>query len=369
MSTPEEPIPPVARSERRRSLGRALERFKTVLKRRSSSNKSMPPAATGSPMPQASETAPPLVTPAAPMISEPESQMPAIETSMPAPEPLLEIDTDDDGPPAVHEEPLLPMISSSTGITEEKAKVLFERYGLSYQPHKHLSPEPPSKMRRVERPIRIRIHWTCHECKASFASDRTCVSCGHRRCNDCTREPPKKVKEMLENTRQTQIADAGALPADPSIAAPEQSLTGVLLADTPSAPLETDPEAGSGDAIPAIFEYTLQLRPKGGMEMLHRPKAQLAGRVCHECNMQFLPASSADCPTCGHTKCSRCPRAPPKRDKSDLHPPTAPTVERVYRKPRQRVRYTCDQCQSVFVDRDRCRDCGHERCKTCVRNP
>jgi len=44
-------------------------------------------------------------------------------------------------------------------------------------------------------------------------------------------------------------------------------------------------------------------------------------------------------------------------------------VQRVYRKPRQKVRYTCDQCQGTFLNRHHCHVCGHERCKGCARNP
>ncbi|KAK3110418.1 hypothetical protein LTR53_015313, partial [Teratosphaeriaceae sp. CCFEE 6253] len=53
----------------------------------------------------------------------------------------------------------------------------------------------------------------------------------------------------------------------------------------------------------------------------------------------------------------------------DDDPPTSLEVQRVYRKPRQCVRYTCDQCQTTFLDRRSCHSCGHERCRGCSRNP
>ncbi|KAF2483177.1 hypothetical protein BDY17DRAFT_296956 [Neohortaea acidophila] len=46
-------------------------------------------------------------------------------------------------------------------------------------------------------------------------------------------------------------------------------------------------------------------------------------------------------------------------------------LERVYRRPRQRIRWTCDRCQTTTAasKTKRCAVCGHERCEDCVRSP
>ncbi|CAD0095239.1 unnamed protein product [Aureobasidium vineae] len=45
-------------------------------------------------------------------------------------------------------------------------------------------------------------------------------------------------------------------------------------------------------------------------------------------------------------------------------------VQRVYRKPRQRVRYTCHECSTPFRSHARmCDKCAHERCLDCRDTP
>lgn len=46
-----------------------------------------------------------------------------------------------------------------------------------------------------------------------------------------------------------------------------------------------------------------------------------------------------------------------------------PTVERVEKKPRMRVRWTCHECQSTFGRDKHCPNCTHSRCRECIRYP
>ena len=286
-----------------------------------------------------------------------------------------------------------PLLSSNlglrTGLSDDKAKVLFERYGLKYQAGKPAA-ETPSRLRRVEKPIRIRIHWRCHECRVAFGQDRTCASCGHRKCTECIREPPKRIVQLLDNTRESRdVVEAGPSIHRPSTnsrvqAGPTQEVASASVEaedDAPTglsvAPLEKDDHEERDIAEPATFLYSFEARTQAGpgTRLVHRPKAQLVRRVCHECNTNILPANREDCQKCGHTRCTLCPRYPHKAGKyaqgSPGDPPARPvaTVERVYRKPRQRIRWTCDQCQSPFSERDRCGKCDHERCDHCIRSP
>lgn len=43
--------------------------------------------------------------------------------------------------------------------------------------------------------------------------------------------------------------------------------------------------------------------------------------------------------------------------------------ERVEKKPRMRVRYTCHECNKTFGRDKTCSQCGHSRCNTCIRYP
>ncbi|MCJ1378487.1 hypothetical protein MMC17_001586 [Xylographa soralifera] len=61
---------------------------------------------------------------------------------------------------------------------------------------------------RTLRPIRTRIRYQCHECKKMFLEhEKVCGSCKHGRCEQCLRQPPKKMKpepapEVLRSVEQ-----------------------------------------------------------------------------------------------------------------------------------------------------------------------
>lgn len=46
----------------------------------------------------------------------------------------------------------------------------------------------------VKRPIRQRVHRTCHRCQTAFGSEKVCSKCEHNRCKKCPRDPVKKNK-------------------------------------------------------------------------------------------------------------------------------------------------------------------------------
>jgi hypothetical protein len=45
------------------------------------------------------------------------------------------------------------------------------------------------------------------------------------------------------------------------------------------------------------------------------------------------------------------------------------SMQRVYKKPRQKVRWTCEICQTAFTTSHTCRTCEHRKCTSCTRNP
>ncbi|KAL1304516.1 hypothetical protein AAFC00_003503 [Neodothiora populina] len=45
------------------------------------------------------------------------------------------------------------------------------------------------------------------------------------------------------------------------------------------------------------------------------------------------------------------------------------TLQRVYRKPRQRIRYMCHTCNVPLLQSQNCDKCGHHRCPQCIRRP
>lgn len=382
------------RGERRRSFARALDKFKAAIKRRGSS-KDVPTVATEStsqssakPTETAEDTS--TTTP----IDAADESKPIVDSSAFQPstvdlsKPLI---ADDGLSSDSIDEPLLPMVTSrDNGFNSDKARVLFEKYGLKYAPREHSSEEPPNKVRRVERAVRIRVHWTCHECSGHFGRDKTCISCGHRRCEECSRAPAQRVRELLETARQMrqhediQVAVASrTTPAEPLAAGEtvDKSATETPPETASTATLEKDDHTDEDeDGIPAQYKYVKSARPRSGEDLILRPKTQIIRRSCHKCETPFIPANKTDCDKCAHVRCTLCPRYPAKVAKwprgspgdekpSEEEKRMIPAVQRVYKKPRQRVRYSCDHCQTMFADRDRCRSCGHERCKDCTRYP
>ncbi|KAI9865244.1 MAG: hypothetical protein M1824_003396 [Vezdaea acicularis] len=57
-----------------------------------------------------------------------------------------------------------------------------------------VEPAPPRQLqeRVLRKPVR-RVKWVCHACEKYFVDgEKTCGACGHGRCGDCKRYPPKK---------------------------------------------------------------------------------------------------------------------------------------------------------------------------------
>jgi len=360
---------------RRGSWGRALERVRNALHRRRTSSNAVPTLATTSEVaaadsaePATAETNPSNVelpqtieTPTTPVAALTDSHLEADDKAD---------DMDD------NEELLTPMFSSRLGINEEKAQAFYEGYGMKYQTRTtatEAEADSPNKCRRVERPIRMRIHWTCHECFTPFGRDRTCAECGHRRCQSCARSPGKRVKAIMDEgkLREEQEASRKQILAavTPSPAVKGERSTMEPPRSTATAPIEQD-LASDNDLDVSQFEYTIQQRPRSGTVLAMRPKAILIRPFCHECQTPFRSNSTLDCEKCSHVRCPACPRRPVDTPGEQPFIPTmVATVQRVHRKPRQRVRWTCDKCDAIFTDGNRCRSCDHRRCEGCVRSP
>ena len=371
------------------SIVRALERFKTVIRRRGARKRAQSEdevvLAALAAREEATATATAAVEKASnakvPMVVESQSLVTTeIEATKDETTPGIEVDDvnqDDDIP-------IFPVDNGPyrIGISEEKAKLLFDRYGLTYQPRP--AQEPPSKVRRVEKSIRLRMHWSCHECNSVFASERTCASCGHRRCQQCTRTPPQRVRQVSDHVQRLKEADEAqdailATTSEPiPIASRNDAVASTSATDSctrPSPGLKADSNRTTVTSDPSSFLFTFQSSRHGGLQMVHESRATLVERTCHECLTPMLPAGRPDCQACGHIRCNRCTRGVHKSRNlnyaiaGNSKAKAAPVLERVYKKPRQRIRWTCDQCQEPFRERDRCSACNHDRCEDCIRDP
>jgi hypothetical protein len=239
---------------------------------------------------------------------------------------------------------------------QERARALFAKYGLTLEAHEWLTTGAANtNVQRVERPIRMRVHRSCHRCKTQFGADRVCVSCQHRRCQKCPRYPAKKDKTKAKETDATAKTAAAGVVAPVAVAARKK-------------------------------QHVMTTRD--GRERTHTPIKQRVRRTCHRCNALFNPPTRTDCESCQHVRCVKCPRDPVKSKKyPNGYPGDAPASEddetakpkdykrpeRTWKKPRRRVRWTCENCSSLFREGTRtCQGCGHERgvegC-VCTREP
>jgi hypothetical protein len=103
---------------------------------------------------------------------------------------------------------------------------------------------------------------------------------------------------------------------------------------------------------------------------------QRASRICYICQETFSPIETQSCANCGHLRCPKCFREP-AHPYSEATLPDGPSnqlasssqnPDRVYRVPRQRIRWICDQCETDFEpDSTVCSACLHDRCNNCTR--
>lgn len=229
-----------------------------------------------------------------------------------------------------------------SALQQERARALFAKYGLTLETHEWIStPAEPIHVQRVEKPIRMRVHRSCHHCNTTFGADKICSKCEHKRCKKCPRYPKKKT------------------------------------------PGDKGKEKEKDRPVPPKKKKLLTITTKSGGELAYQPAKQRVRRSCHKCEAQFVPPTATVCEQCQHVRCVRCPRDPAKLSKwpngypGDADADSEGELERaldqarrIWRKPRTRVRWECEECHSLFVeDSPQCPGCGHARCVNCVRKP
>jgi hypothetical protein len=357
-------VPSHPQHGRRASIKDALKRFRTVLRRGSSQKDETTAPAVATPV-SAPEASKPSATEEVPEGALPEVDHPVAGSSADfatgnsyvvpvysavscfayldsrvGPE-LLEVDSTGPGLDAAAPSAVMYIRSASS---RERAKSLFAKYGLDLEglqwPPSAGGEDPASvtERPRVEKKVRQRVRVQCSACSAVFGPSRICPKCSHVKCKECIRSPARKPNPRSETKGKTRATSTEQLsdPTEPSVAQPGLD------------------------------------QPRGYV------RHERFVRSCHKCTTPFAPNSAQICPTCGHLRCSKCTKdlAVPVNWPKDMvitldapdgvHPPR----QRVYRKPRTRVRWHCHECRSLFYEGERdCRGCQHERCEKCVRSP
>ncbi|KAF8855308.1 hypothetical protein BDZ45DRAFT_746571 [Acephala macrosclerotiorum] len=305
MSTPAQSGPEAA--GKKKGL---LSRMKTVLKRSDGSKRlfSSKPSAAG------------------PSTSEPAETQPA-----PVVEPVIDI-------------PVGATKVMRSQIDADRARKLGERFAVTIEP---LPTGPDRATYRIEKPIRMRIHRTCHRCNTTFGNNKVCAQCQHTRCKNCPRYPPKKVEKKGKEVVELKVVD-----------------------------IEPDTYYGLREQV-----ILTKPNPKPNAQPLVRKKPmQRVRRTCHECSAMF-PSGVKTCTGCQHVRCADCPRDPAKKKKyPDGYPGDAPSsnIDRP-------VKYNCHKCYKTFPpvphpdsaegiaakekEPLECVRCKHPMCSDCPRAP
>jgi len=333
----------------------------------------------------------------------------------------LVVDDGEDG--GFYEYPADALSSIRSRRASDWNKARSEKYGSGRGRDDGTRPEGGN---RVEKAIRIRIRWSCHECHTSFTGRKTCANCGHRRCSECAKKPAGPVKDAVAGTQLAEDIDrkidsanedddsiampvttdgptrtaaglppsSGKEPLDPTVAkeikadddaggeTAESRFEGDTDEDVPEmdlqGTLEQEKVDEDGDIEVTQYECTMQTRPTAGFHVILRPKHKYLRTACHECKTAFTPASKRKCLSCNHDRCDQCSRhtAKPEQREEETTDGNAPaeqrmsgTVDRVYRKTRLRVKWRCHECQASFVRTTKCANCGHTKCDRCTRTP
>ncbi|KAF2230115.1 hypothetical protein EV356DRAFT_454534, partial [Viridothelium virens] len=221
----------------------------------------------------------------------------------------------------------------------DRVQHLFTKYGIEIDPEDIVTTRPQEFPERVHKPIRMRVHRSCHKCKTTFGPDKACVSCHHRRCTKCPRYPAKKAKKQT------------------------------LSAATGSGGKKDNQDPPGAAAVRRSKKEDINDR---------KPIRPPVDRYCHRCDTHFDPPNQSACATCGHKRCTRCIPEPPKSKRwPDAYAPeelneglSRPVpADRVYRRAKVRVKVYCDRCGGcISTTADTCQ-CGHKRCNSCTRVP
>ncbi|KAK8105445.1 hypothetical protein PG999_008804 [Apiospora kogelbergensis] len=221
-------------------------------------------------------------------------------------------------------------------VYDERARRLGDRFGLEVKPAEWNAAR--GDVLRVEKPVRIRIHRTCHKCQATFGPGNACPGCQHRRCDQCTRSPPKRTEEEKKASRQRRDAVATAQK--------DQDLAPII------------PHYGLEDPI----VLTRPSQKPGGQDQVHKKHRMRIRRYCHECQSLFK-APSRICEQCGHKRCGDCERVPLKQKKYPKgYPNDEPGTNWA-------PRHICHECHEKFpadaLEATMCDNCSHELCVDC----
>lgn len=261
-------------------------------------------------------------------------------------------------------------------------------------------PRRPTPPARVEKIVKMRIHWHCHKCSCAVGSNGICIACGHEQCSLCTRKTGGRSAHEKEQTKKIMDWRASVTNTTMTDASIEKTpLLDSRFHDSGTASLRREK---SRSPSPTIADLPNILSKIGSAFRRSSPTNRVR-RLCHQCHTPFL-GSSRHCGACDHQQCSRCPKEAATSTAAAAANPTTrfdmmnekqihkaqlkllskaerdvekerrrqrekEKKERSIKTPRYRIKYTCDICGKRFGEGTKVCECGHQKCDSCGRWP
>ena len=262
--------------KKEKGVDRLLSRMKSVLRRGDGSKRlslsgRSPAAATNAPSAAEPKYYSFPLLPSAILISPSTTK---VDEASPKPAPV----TEPTGPKTAPDGPQ-PLKVMRSHIDAERANRLGQRFKLPKMEAHEFSSKPDMEAFRIEKPIRVRIHRTCHKCQTTFGGNKICASCEHPRCSNCPRYPVKKLRTGQGKGKENEAPN----------------VEGYIQPDTYWGLRET-------------YVLTLPSRT-GGQPLVRKKPMQRVRRTCHQCSTLFL-GGAKKCSNCDHYRCTDCPRDP-----------------------------------------------------------
>lgn len=161
-------------------------------------------------------------------------------------------------------------------IAAERARKLGERFALTIEP---LAIDQDKEAFRIEKPIRMRIHRSCHKCDTTFGGNKVCTTCEHVRCKACPKYPVKNAEGKGKGKEIAAVIVPGGIEVD---------------------------------TYYGLREHLMLTKPNpraGGQPLVRKKPKQRVRRNCHKCSTLFAPGAKI-CTGCEHVRCADCPRDP-----------------------------------------------------------
>ena len=161
-------------------------------------------------------------------------------------------------------------------VHAERLRKMTEQYNLPIPDDLLAYATPPKEQSRVHRPVRMRVHRSCHRCNTMFGETRVCTGCQHRVCARC------------QPVQRQNYADSWS----------------PISHDRLAADLEVDDFQGLQEQI-----TMLRASRTSSQTLVRKELRQRVRRRCHSCSALF-GSGNRTCTNCQHVCCAACPRFP-----------------------------------------------------------